>query len=127
MSGRRIRFAWVTSEPEEGIVLEQAATPPSCSVPPPWAYEIAGFCRQYDPRTAYYFLDRLQVAPGRLADAQTALRALLSEAGIRTHTLPGLMNATRPDAGFSDFERKTLGMLGFRPLTVIWPDYDQGQ
>ena len=62
-----------------------------------------------------------------LADPQTALRGLLSAGGIKTHTLPGLMNAVRPDADLSVFERKTLGMVGLRPVTVTWPDYDQVQ
>lgn len=125
VSGGRIRFQWVTSAPEEGVVVEAAAIPLSCSVPPPWPYEVGGFCVKYDPEV--YYLDRLRVAPERLLDSQTALRALLSAVGIRTHTLPGLMNATRPESGLSDFERKTLRLVGLRPVTVTWPDYDQIQ
>jgi hypothetical protein len=119
----RIRFQWITNAPEEGIVLEAAAIPLSCSVTPPWPYEIVGFCVKYDP--SVYLLDRLRVAPERLADSQTALRALLSAVGVRAHTLPGLLNAAHPEAGLSDFERKTLRMIGLRLHTVSWPDYDQ--
>jgi len=125
VSRGRIRFNWVTRAPEEGLVLEAAAMPLSCSVAPPWRYEIAGFCVKYD--ASVYLLNRLQVAPERLADSQTALRALLSAVGIKAHTLPGLMNAARPDADLSVFERKTLGMVGLRLRTVTWPDYDQVQ
>jgi len=35
------------------------------------------------------------------------------------------MNAVRPEADLSVFERKTLGMVGLRLRTVTWPDYDQ--
>jgi hypothetical protein len=97
--------------------------PLSCSEVPPWPYEIGGFCVKYDP--SVYSLDRLRIAPERLADSQTALRALLSAVGIKAHALPGLMNAARPEAAFSDFERKTLGMVGLRLRTVTWPDDDQ--
>ena len=125
LTGGRIRFQWVGSVPEDGLVIEAASTPPSCSVAPPWPYEIGGFCVKYDPNV--YFLDRLRVAPERLVDPATALRALLTEVGIKSHTLPGLMNAIRPEAGVSNFERKTLGMIGLRRRTVTWPDYDQIQ
>jgi hypothetical protein len=125
VSRGRIRFKWVTSAPEEGLVLEAAGMPLSCSVAPPWPYETGGFCVKYD--AFWYSLDRLEVAPERLADSQTALRALLSAVGIKPHTLPGLMNAARPEAELSAFERKTLGMVGLRLQTVTWPDYDQIQ
>jgi hypothetical protein len=120
----RIKFQWVTHAPGD-VVVEAAVMPLSCSVAPPWPYEIGGFCVTYDP--VVYFLDRLRVAPERLADPTTALRALLTKIGISTHTLPGLMNATRPEADFSDFERKTLGMVGIRLRTVTWPDDDSTQ
>jgi len=119
VSRGRIKFQWVTSAPEEGLVLEAAVMPLKCSVAPPWPYEIGGFCVRYDDRV--YYLDRLRVAPERLTDATTALRALLSGVGIGPHTLPGLLNANRPDSALSGFERKTLGMLGLRPRTVVWP------
>jgi hypothetical protein len=121
----RIRFQWVTSAPEEGLLVVAAGAPVSCSVVPPWSFEIGGFCMKYDP--SVYYLDRLQVSPDRLADRSTALRALLSAVGIRAHSLRGLMNMTRPESDFSEYERKTLGMLGLRPRTVMWPDYDQIQ
>ena len=125
VSQGRIRFQWVTSAPEEGLLVVAADVPVSCSVAPPWSLEIGGFCVKYDPKV--YYLDRLQVSPDRLADRSTALRALLSAVGIRAHSLPGLMNMTRPESGLSEYERKTLGMLGLRPRTVTWPDYDQIQ
>ena len=125
VSQGRIRFQWVTSAPEEGLLVEAAGAPVSCSVVPQWSFEIGGFCVKYDPNV--YYLDRLQVSPDRLADRSTVLRALLSAVGIRTHGLPGLMNMTRPESDFSEYERKTLGMLGLRPRTVMWPDYDQIQ
>lgn len=123
VSQGRIRFEWVTSAPQEGVVIVEPDTPLSCSVVPPWPFEIGGFCITYDPNV--YALDRLQVSPDRLTDGSLALRALLSEAGIKTQSLPGLMNMTRPDPDFSEYERRTLGMLGLRPRTVLWPDYDQ--
>jgi hypothetical protein len=123
VSQGRIRFQWVTSAPEEGVLVVAADAAASCSVSPPWSFEIGGFCVKYDPNV--YFLDRLQVSPDRLADRSTVLRALLSAVGIRAHRLPGLMNMTRPESDFSEYERRTLGMLGLRPRTVMWPDYDQ--
>jgi hypothetical protein len=125
VSQGRIRFQWVPGAPEEGILIVAAETPVSCSAVPPWPFEIGGFCVTYDPNV--YYLDRLQVSPDRLTDRSMALRALLSEVGIRTHSLSGLMNMARPESAFSEYERRTLGMLGLRPRTVIWPDYDQLQ
>lgn len=125
VSQGRIRFQWVASAPEEGLLVVAAGAPVSCSVLPPWSLEIGGFCVRYDPDV--YYLDRLQVSPDRLADPRTALRALLSAVGVKAHSLPGLMNMTRPESDFSEYERKTLGMLGLRPRTVMWPDYDQIQ
>ncbi len=125
VSQGRIRFQWVTSAPEEGLLVVAADAPVSCSVVPPWSLEIGGFCVKYDPNV--YGRDRLQVSPDRLADRSTALRPLLSAVGIRAHSLPGLMNMTRSESDFSEYERKTLGMLGLRPHTVMWPDYDQIQ
>jgi len=125
VSQGRIRFQWVPGAPEEGILIVAAETPVSCSAVPPWPFELGGFCVTYDPNV--YYLDRLQVSPDRLTDRSMALRALLSEVGIRTHSLSGLMNMARPESAFSEYERRTLGMLGLRPRTVIWPDYDQLQ
>ena len=125
VSHGRIQFQWVASVREEGLLVEATDTPPSCSVVPPWPFEVAGFCVTYDP--VVYYLDRLQVKPDRLVDRSTVLRALLSALKIRAHTLPGLLNLTRPEAELSEFERKTLGMLGLRSRTVMWPDFDQIQ
>lgn len=122
VSRGRIRFQWVASAPEEGLLVVAGGAPVSCSVVPPWSFEIGGFCVKYDPKV--YYLDRLQVSPDRLADRSTALRALLSGVGIKAHSLPGLMNMTQPESDFSEYERKTLGMLGLRPRSVMWPDYD---
>jgi hypothetical protein len=119
VSQGRIRFQWVTSAPEEGLLVVAAGAPVSCSVVPPWSFEIGGFCVKYDPNM--YSLDRLQVSPDRLADRSTALRALLAAVGIRAHGLPGLMNLTRPESDFSEYERKTLGMLGLRPPRSCGP------
>ena len=121
----RIRFQWVASAPEEGLLVEATDTMPSCSVTPPWTFDVAGFCVEYDP--AVYYLDRLRVKSDRLVDRSSVLRALLSAVKIRAHTLPGLLNLTRPEAELSEFERKTLAMLGQRPRTVTWPDFDQIQ
>lgn len=125
VSQGRIRFQWVTSAPDEGAFIVAADTSLSCSLAPPWPFEIGGFCVKYDDNV--YALDRLQVSADRLTDRSTALRALLTEVGIKGHDLSGLMSITRPETDFSEYERKTLGMLGLRPRTVVWPDYDQIQ
>lgn len=122
VSQRRIRFQWVTTAPEEGLLVVAGDAPLSCSVAPPWPIEVGGFCVRYDPHV--YYLDRLQVSPERLTDRGTAMRALLSGVGIRAHSLSGLMSATRPESDLSEYERGTLGMLGLRPRTVMWPDFD---
>lgn len=123
ISQRRIRFQWMSSAPDEGLLVVAADPAPSCSVAPPWPLEIGGFCVKYDPYV--YYLDRLQMSPDRLTDRSTAVRALLAGVGIKAHSLSGLMSMTRPGSDLSEYERKTLGMLGLRPRTVTWPDNDQ--
>lgn len=118
----RITFQWVPNAPEEGVLIETAGAIPSCRVTP-WPVDIGGFCIAYDPDV--YYLDRLRMSSDKVADPTAALRALLSAVGIRAHSLPGLMNTTRPQPELTEFERKTLGMLGIRRRTVTWPDFDQ--
>jgi len=125
VSQGRIKFQWMRSVPEEGLLIEAAAATPSCSRVPPWPFEVGGFCVSIDP--AIYFLDRVNVRSDLLTDRSTALRAVLTSVGIKVHTLPGLLNMTRPEPELTEFERKTLGMLGLRQRTVIWPDFDQIQ
>jgi len=125
VSQGRITFQWVPNAPEEGVLIETTGTTPSCRVMPPWPLDIGGFCIANDPDV--YFLDRLKMSSDKVADPTVALRALLSAVGIRAHSLPGLMNMTRPQPELTEFERKTLGMLGLRRRTVTWPDFDQMQ
>ena len=103
-------------------MIEGAATAPTCAPVQPWLFEVSGFCVDYDP--AVYFLDHLRVRSDLLTDRSTIMRAVLSSIGIRTHSLPGLLNATRPQSELTEFERKTLGMLGQRRGTISWPDLD---
>jgi hypothetical protein len=100
--------------------------PPACfvSLAPPWALETAGFCPGYAPE--YDYILRINVLPDRLTDGSVALRALLNGGfGMRPHSMPGLMNSSRPDRELSAFERKTLHMIGLRQnVKVAWPDLE---
>ncbi len=88
-----------------------------------WRFSAAGFCWG---KTVEYFVYFLRVAPPLIASDDVALRALLYELGLRPHRLPGLMNETQPDTALSEFEIRTLRMIGRRaqPFTggVFWPD-----
>ncbi len=88
-----------------------------------WRFSAAGFCWG---NAAEYFVYVLRVAPPLIASDYVALRALLYEQGLRPHRLPGLMNESQPADTLSDFEVRTLHMIGLRakphPGGVSWPD-----
>ena len=111
LTGGRISFRFVESV-GEGYIIAPASFPTVCSDGPRWPIETGGFCTE---QTSGYFVDQINVLPGRLTDRSVALRALLSVVGgIIPHSLPGLMNTSRPDSELSAFERKTLHMIGLR-------------
>lgn len=91
-----------------------------------WPLAVSGYCWQAAPNT---FTAVLRVAASQLARDSTALRALLAGAGFSPHALPGLMNRNAPDETLSDFERRTLHMVGLRaqswPSGINWPDSEQ--
>jgi len=119
----RISFEFVPSIDDEGLIITPATSTPVCSIAPAWPIEIGGFCREY---TRAYYVDNVNVLPGRLTDASVAVRALLSMVGaINPHPQAGLLNSSRPDAELSEFERKMLHMIGLRTVDVLWPDLDQ--
>lgn len=120
----RISMRLVTAEPREGLIVAQAdPLRPVCSVPPPWPMEAGGLCVFYTPT---YFLDELQVRPDALADGSVALRGLLWWASVlNPHDGPGLLNQTRPASEISEFERKTLHMIGLRRVDLWWPDMER--
>ena len=85
--------------------------------------EAGGLCVFYTPT---YFLDELQVRPDALADGSVALRGLLWWASVlNPHDGPGLLNQTRPASEISEFERKTLHMIGLRRVDLWWPDIER--
>ncbi|MEP7118058.1 MAG: hypothetical protein ABI880_10770 [Acidobacteriota bacterium] len=79
---------------------------------------VAGFC--WDPGRGY-FVNGITVRPELIAGPTVALRAVLSSSGLRPHPMAGIMNATRPEAEISLFERKSLHMVGLRGH-IAWPD-----
>ena len=91
-----------------------------------WPLAVSGYCWQAAPNA---FTSVLRVAAPQIARDTTALRALLAGAGFSPHALPGLMNRTNPDDALSDFERRTLHMVGLRaqswPSRINWPDSEQ--
>jgi len=108
----------------EGYRLAQATSPPSCAPPPwfTWSFKTAGFCIGF---TDLYFLFDVTVDPDRLASFDVAVRALLYTSLLEPHPLPGIMNESNPSDSLSEFELKTLHMMGLRAdKTVTWPDFD---
>lgn len=93
-----------------------------CTYTPRAEFEVNGFC--IEPTTEY-FVDRINVSLPLLGRSDVALRALLRAVILKPHSLPGLLNSTRPGPELSTFERKTLHMLGLRwPKRGVWPDTD---
>jgi len=88
-----------------------------------WHFSVAGFCYG---QFIGLFQRSLHLAPSLMENDGVALRALLYELGLRPHQLPGLLNETQPAAAMSDFEARTLRMIGLRsrpfPRGVAWPD-----
>jgi hypothetical protein len=119
-----VRFAR-TIPSDEGYLVSAAPSAPLCRHSWfTWQFAIAGFC--WEP-TGAYFVQDITVDPSLVDHPDVALRALLYAFTLRPHQLPGLMNATRPAAELSAFERKTLHMMGLRwPTPVTWPDLDSG-
>lgn len=99
-------------------------TPSAAGCDHPWyrtrnRIDVDGFCYG---TAAGYFAVELRVAAARLADPDVVLRTLLTASGAGRHALDGLMNDERPAAALSDFERKTLHMVGLRTERSGWPD-----
>ena len=122
-TSNRISFAFQTQVGDYGIIVTSASSPQSCRFETGWSLDVAGFC--VDAPGDPYFADRLNVLPQRLTDRAVALRGLLWLVALKAHAQPGLLNASRPATELSEFERKTLGMIGVRPSTLRWPDADQ--
>jgi hypothetical protein len=109
---------------DEGYIVAEAGDPPGCTHSWfAWSFAVSGFC--WD-RTPDYFIYRLMVASTLLERDDVALRALLYGWGLQPHSLPGLMNETRPSSALSDFELKTIHMASLRGnARVGWPDIEQ--
>jgi len=108
----------------EGYRLAPATSPPSCAPRPwfTWSFQAAGFCVGF---TELYFLYDVYVDPDRLASFEVAVRALLYTSLLHPHPLPGIMSESNPSDSLSEFELKTLHMMGLRAgKTVTWPDFD---
>jgi len=116
---KRIAGAVVTSDGQR-VVTEEAGCNHTWSV---WTYAASGFCMQ---RTEEYFVAQANVDPARLSTPAMALRVLMTFMGFRPHRLPGMFNDARSDDALSDFELRTLHMVGLRnkdaPAGVDWPD-----
>ena len=123
LTARRFSFEFVETIPEYLLVIAPATLPPVCSLAPPWPIDTGGFCVQY---TSAYYVDNINVPPDRLTYESIARRALLSVGTwLQPHSAPGLLNKDRPDHQLSEFERKTLHMIGLRKgVDVQWPDFD---
>lgn len=109
---------------DDGVVVSPFATLADCNHNWfPWPYAASGFCMQTHPA---YFVAVARTDPARIATEGMALRVLMYSNGLRPHPLPGVLNATRPDDTLSDFEQRTLHMIGLRtaarPNGVAWPD-----
>jgi hypothetical protein len=87
---------------------------------PVWPVRISLFC----PEAGDDYWIRLRVMSAGLADIRVAERALLWSVGIVPHPLPGLLNIDHPADQLSEFERKTLHMIGLRRTKLAWPDFD---
>jgi len=125
MTGRTftLRLADVYRE-GEGAIVAPWSDPASCNHGWfQWQFTAAGFCWE---NTAEYFVHLVRVAPQLMQNDAVVLRALLYEFGLRPHRLPGLMNELQPANALSDFEVRTLHMIGLRarpfPRGVAWPD-----
>jgi hypothetical protein len=116
-------FQFVAETPDPGYIIAEASSPPVCGtgLGLVWPFETSGFCAE---EWVDYSNLRVNVAAGRITDGSVALRVLLG-AVISSHPAPGLLNSGRPDQSLSEFERKTLHMIGLRKgVDVQWPDFD---
>lgn len=126
LSGGRVSFEFHRNPDREvHILIMEAGSAATCDPAATWSIDAAGFCGQRS--TSWSEPDRIHVQADRVADSQVATRGLLSETWVfRPHPLPGLMNNRQPDRDFSEFERRTLHMIGLRRFrSVAWPDYDR--
>jgi hypothetical protein len=113
---------------EDGALVTPWSSPADCVTDTPileWLVGVAGFC---PGARIGYFAHHLHVEPSLVGDESVALRALLSELGLRPHPLPGLMNISHPATALSEFEIRTLHMMSLRvrryPQWVAWPDVE---
>lgn len=108
----------VPSDGEDAYIV--APTEPSRCDQSGWSVPFAqfGFCMVWGPG---YWQTTLRVQESRLTAPDVALRALLVASGARNHDLPGILNTQQPSGTVSEFERKTLHMIGLRGR-IGWPD-----
>jgi len=109
-------------ELDEGVIVAPWQSIADCSASASlWPYAAAGFCLQNYPSSYFGEIVLARTDPARVATEGMAWRVLLYAAGLRPHGLPGVLNATRPDDTLSEFELRTLHMMGLRD-GVLWPD-----
>jgi hypothetical protein len=106
---------------EDAYIVASTAGPSACDHP--WyrdrvPFDRFGFCLGLAPG---YFQVTLRVAEWRLTAPDVVLRTLLFASGAREHQMPGLLSTHQPAAELSEFERKTLHMVGLRGR-IGWPD-----
>jgi len=122
----RFNGPWLTSyetEPYDGVIIVAPwRSIEDCSATAsPWPYAAGGFCLHGNNSSYFGEVFLARTDPARVATEGMALRVMLYAAGLRPHGFPGVLNATRPDDTLSEFELRTLHMMGLRD-GVLWPD-----
>jgi hypothetical protein len=85
-----------------------------------WDIDVAGYCLLV---SAAGEVQGVAVKRALAADSGVAVRALLNAAGMQPHRMGGVLNLDQPAQNLSEFERKTLRMVGRRAgIRTVWPD-----